>query len=115
MANAIGREAFKHPESATEAILKTQILEKRGKSDVVSVTAYSYTAVPQVDFVPVLGGDGKYHSVPVNWTEYIPISQITSMTVEATDMTEKQFHSCAVSDSSLSENTYFQGMLARVL
>jgi hypothetical protein len=115
MANAVGREAFKHPESATEAILKTQVLEKKGKADVVSVTAYSYTAIQRVDFIPVLGGDGKYHNVPVNWTEYIPVSQITTMSVEATDMSEKQFYNCAVSDSSLSENTYFQGMLARVL
>lgn len=113
MANAIGSARFAHPNSATEAILKTGLASKDGTADIVSVTAFSYEGIPRVDYVPVLGGDGRYHNVPVHWTEYLPIQQTTTMRVEATDMTDRTF--AITADGDLMGSTYFQGMLAKVL
>ena len=84
MANSFGYHNFAHEDSHTEAILKTHALEKDETSDTVEVTAYSYTTCERVDFVPVLGGDGRIHSVPVPWTEYIPVSKTSQARIFGT-------------------------------
>ena len=81
MANAIGYRRFVHESSDTPAILKTIGLGKIGGGDTVVVTAHSYNAVNRVDLIPVLGGDGMFHPVPVPWVEYIPLTKVTNMTV----------------------------------
>jgi hypothetical protein len=116
MANAIGYERFVHPESHTAAILKTSIVQKQDKQDLINVSAFSYTTVERIDYVPVRGGDGKYHNVPVPWIEYIPLNNNSLMTVEATDMTETEYIS-AVNDDSISVpiGTFFHGMVAKLI
>lgn len=106
MANRIGQRKFAHERSATQAILKAGLAKKKGGGDLVSITAYSYAAENRVDFVPVMGGDGRLHSVPVHWVEYIPIEKTTDMTV-----------SPAASDDAKKETTgtFFHGMVARAL
>ena len=81
LANAIGMRALSHPASATDAILKTAVLETRDGVDRVRVTAYSYRTEGHTDFIPVLGGDGRTHAVPVPWLEYIPVSSASDMAV----------------------------------
>lgn len=81
LANAIGQSAFAHPASRTDAILKTSVLESRDGIDRLRVTAYSYRTEGRTDFVPVFGGDGRMHSVPVHWDEYIPIQCTADMAV----------------------------------
>ena len=81
MANVVGYDKLIHPDSATEAILKTELLGKGERSDAVAVTAYSYETFPRIDFIPVKGGDGRYHQVPVHWVEYCPISQTTQVQI----------------------------------
>lgn len=98
MANALGYQNFVHNVSHTEAILKTNTLEKDGEADVVEVTAHSYTTCERVDFVPVLGGDRRIHNVPVPWTEYIPVSRTSQVRI-----------STATGDAS-AEQTRFHGM-----
>lgn len=116
MANAIGMGAFVHRDSATDAILKTAVVEKRGKTDVVAVTANSYATQPRIDFVPVMGGDGRLHPVPVPWTEYIPVSKTTDMEIEAVDMTATEFRNAKNDPSrSLPEGIFCHGMVARTI
>lgn len=81
MANAIGSKHFAHEDSDTPAILKTLALGKMGENDNVTVTAHSYNAINRVDLIPVLGGDGRFHPVPVPWVEYIPLTKVTNMSV----------------------------------
>jgi hypothetical protein len=81
MANVLGQCRFAHEGSATEAILKVNHASKRAGSDLVSVTALSYSAHDRVEYVPVRGGDGRIHAVPVYWTEYLPLTKTTQMSV----------------------------------
>ena len=81
LANAIGYEAFVHERSATEAILKTEMVSKKADTDRVRVHAYSFAAENRLDFVPTLGGDRRMHLVPVPWVEYIPVRRTSEMTV----------------------------------
>ena len=105
MANAIGYERFLSQNSATRAILKTKVLSKESEKDTVSVTANSYYTVDRVDFVPVLGGDGRMHPIPVHWLEYIPCSSTSTMQVQSSIKNEKVSFG----------DTYYHGMVARKL
>jgi len=107
VANKMGQNVFKHPDSATEAILKTSFLAKQGESDKVRITAYSFRGVDRVDYVPTLGGDGHIHQVPVPWIEYIPISRNSTIGLKQLDMTDKDFNNSA-------ENERFKEIFAKM-
>lgn len=81
MANALDYRSFVHEDSCTEAILKTQTLNTVNGNDVVAVTAYSYVGIDRIDYIPVKGGDGNYHNVPVPWIEYVPVSKTSHIVV----------------------------------
>ncbi len=91
LANRVGQNAFCHPDTATQTILKTEFLDKEGGSDKIRVTAYSYRAEDRLDFVTELGGDGNLHAVPVHWVEYIPIVQTGTAAMRELGLSEKDF------------------------
>lgn len=91
LANCIGRDVFKHRDSATEAILKTQFVHAQNDSDLVNVTAYSFEAIERCSYVQVFGGDGRYHDVPVYWYEYIPIQAKASMEMRELGLSDAEF------------------------
>ena len=62
-----------HPRTKTNAIIKSTFVNSTNGIDEICVCAYSYDIIPQIDFIPVYGGDGKWHSVPVPWDDYIPL------------------------------------------
>lgn len=69
-------------EAIYECICKTSLLEKQDGKELVSITAYGYTAHERVHYESVYGDDGNWHSVPVAWTEYIPIHTNKKMLIE---------------------------------
>ena len=79
--NKFGNEHFKHEDSATDAILKTKFKGHKNGCDLVDVYAFSYEAVPQVETVPVIAGNGQTYLVPVNYFEYIPLEKVTHISV----------------------------------
>lgn len=107
MANSLRHESFAHPDSATESILKTSLISSDAEGDTVAVTAFSYSAHSRLDLIPVFGGDGRMHAVPVPWTEYIPIYATSTMKVSV----EKDENKNA--DSG--EDTLFNGLFASIL
>ena len=82
VANHIGGQAFQHPSSVTENLLKTTASKSRDGSTTVTVTAHGYEGIPMVDILPVYGNDGYWHDVPVPWTEYLPVSKDSTIVVE---------------------------------
>lgn len=91
IANKFGVGFFAHPASRTQAILKTCLMGKDDDVDKLEITAYSYRTVHRVDVIPVFGGDGRMHAVPVPWIEYIPVSKKTEMSVKSLDMSDKDY------------------------
>lgn len=73
LANAVDAEYVVHPGTKTQAILKSEFVSSSDKIDKTCITAYSYDIEVRVDYVPVKGGDGYWHDVPVEWDEYIPL------------------------------------------
>ena len=44
-----------------------------------------------IDYIPVRGGDGRIHGVPVQWTEYIPIQGVRNIYVSHSGMSKKDY------------------------
>ena len=83
MANYMGEEKFKHPESVTENIVRAYSRTSGTSTNLVDVVCHGYAGIPQVDFITVPGGDGNLHAVPVEWIEYVPATQQTTLIVGA--------------------------------
>ncbi len=77
LANALDRSYVVHPDTKTRAILKPTFVKSADNVDEACITAFSYDIEPRVDLVPVMGGDGHIHNVPVNWDEYLPLEEET--------------------------------------
>lgn len=81
LANFHGEAAFRHSASITRNILKTELKSQDGPEQVVAVTAHGFRGEQRVDHVRKFGGDGRWHDVPVEWTEYLPVSRTSDMRV----------------------------------
>ncbi|MDD4204009.1 MAG: hypothetical protein PHF62_02675 [Acholeplasmataceae bacterium] len=79
--NMMNETQFKHPLSKTRNILKTSTVKSGNHCDTVKVTAYGYDAIQRTDYISKMGGDGRMHMVPVNWVEYISVSQDTNVDI----------------------------------
>lgn len=118
MANSIGYRNFEHADSKTQCILKADHLYSTNTTDCVQISAYSYTSLPRIDIVPVLGRDGRMHGVPVPWEEFLPVKNVSKMAIKRVSMTVGQFESKKPSlDSGLfnSPNAYYHGLFAKIL
>ena len=91
LANRLGYAPFAHIDSKTDCILKARPLQKNGLSDRVAVTAYSFDTAERVDLVPMYGGDGRMHEVPVYWTEYLPVYNTAEMALKEVGGTREAF------------------------
>jgi hypothetical protein len=110
MANRVGGKLI--PEDcATEVIYKTHHISSKDGADRVGVLAWGYTATPRLDFVPVLGGDGKIHGVPVNWIEYDYVEKASELIVCAADYSEREYRLCGES----ADKVFFHRMTAEIV
>ncbi len=90
IANFYGEEKFRHPKCATDCILKTEARSLGASESAIRVTAHGYSGTPRIDYVPVLGGDGRTHNVPVKWIEYDPVSRTREISIqERTDRSDE--------------------------
>lgn len=90
-ANYHGEEEFRHPACITRSILKTSVVRDSDGSGRVAVTAHGFRGEKRTDYVEVYGGDGRYHSVPVEWTEYLPVSRTREMSVSESATPSEDF------------------------
>lgn len=89
IANFYGIEAFRHPGCVTDCILKTREETDKGGSRRIAVTAHGFSGTNRIEYVPVFGGDGRTHGVPVPWVEYEPVSKTSSIVIEESDNSQK--------------------------
>lgn len=92
LSNSFDPSIFKHPESATPVILKSNFQGKCGTADITTIKAFSFRTEERIDYVSVYGGDGRYHNVPVPWTEYIPVDYETPMVVKGYEGSQEEFN-----------------------
>lgn len=73
LANFWGEGRFKHPQCVTQNILKTSERPLSGGGSVINVQAHGYRKERRMYYGKVWGGDGRLHTVPVEWYEYLPV------------------------------------------
>jgi hypothetical protein len=77
---------FRHPQSHTDDILKTQLIEGGPSGDEIRVASFGYNTIKRTDIVNVrCSGNGQTYSVSVDWTEYIPVEKTSTYVVAAQD------------------------------
>ena len=77
IANSYGYKHFAHPDSIKPSILKTTVPKTDSDEYSIDVIAHGFSGKGRVDYVSKMGGDGRVHDVPVNWTEYTPVRRFT--------------------------------------
>lgn len=85
LANNFDANLIQNEEAITENIIKTKFLKKDGDLDRVELTAHAFKGIHRIEYVSVMGGDGNFHNVPVEWIEYIPVRQISTMEMNTFD------------------------------
>ena len=89
VANYYGDRRLGSPESLTRNIFKTEVLRRHDGVSEVEVCAHGFGGVEHVEYKTALGRDGKYHKVPVHWTEYVPVTQETILLVGEENLPRK--------------------------
>lgn len=77
--NFIGTKRFAHPQSITQDILSVKLLRQQQKTLHAKVSALGFKGVEHVEYVSKYGRDGRWHNVPVEWVEYIPVTKTTDI------------------------------------
>ena len=90
LANKVSAEYVVHPSTKTHAILKSSFVNSKNDIDEICVSAYSYDIISRVDFIPVHGGDGRWHNVPVHWDDYIPLEATNNFFVATSDLAKNK-------------------------
>lgn len=88
LANAVDHSYVVHPATKTQAILKSAFVSSGDKIDETCITAYSYDIEKRVDMVSMLGGDGKIHSVPVEWDDYLPLEMENTFYISTNEVAQ---------------------------
>ncbi len=90
LANAVDYKYVVHPNTKTQAILKSAFVSSKDNIDETCITAYSYDIQKRVDIVSVRGGDGRYHNVPVEWDEYLPLEAHNNFYITTSEIAENK-------------------------
>ena len=92
IANSYNQNLLKHPQSITGNIYKAERIETVGNTDRIKVFAHSFRGERRVTYCTKLGGDGKFHTIPVYWIQYYPVCNETEMLLTKADISRQEFN-----------------------
>ena len=81
LVNALDEACFRPKGADTRCILKVTLAAQTGEDALLTVVAHAFHGHAHKDVVSVLGGDGRWHDVPVPWVEYRPVSRTVTLPV----------------------------------
>lgn len=109
IANRYGEDEFCNEECETESILKAEHIRDINKRESkICITAYGYSSEPNYDYVSVYGGDGRFHSVKVDWDEYQKVSNSRNIIIK--ELTDNEIPS-KLSDA---DGTIYRNILSKL-
>ena len=91
MANSLDVGSFAPTAPDTRTIIKASLINKDNKSDKIRLHNYSYTTLNRVDYIQRLGRDGRMHTVPVPWVEYVPVYNEAILSMKNLGIEENKF------------------------
>ncbi len=105
IANSMNQDLFmpKNCDPSLPVMIKSVSAKKKGEVDHIKVHTYSYKTTPKIDYVPVLGGDGITHDVPVHWIQYDRFDGDNSFDLAYTGASRKDFNEKVHDNKKLSE------------
>ena len=118
LANRFDISKLRHPETVTDTILKCNLENKDDDTDYIKVTAYSYKTVKHVEPVTKMGGDGRIHTIPVTWYEYIPLEKENKMAMSKVNTTRSKFNNSNELINTLASNkqlVFERGLISYIL
>ena len=80
VANNLDLNKISPSNSVTNNIIKTTLVGSHDNVDRLNIRVWGYKTIEREDYISKYGGDGNWHAVPVNWTEYIRV--IKNSTIE---------------------------------
>lgn len=92
MANSFNPNLLRPNNANTPSILKTKFVRKNGCNDTVNVTAHAFRACKKVTYFNKMGMDGRMHTIPVYWIDYVPVQRETLMAVEPKQSSRYEFN-----------------------
>ena len=78
------REELLPCDADTEGVYKTELLESENGVERIRVSVLAYRKEARRSYENVYGGDGRMHSVPIDWYEYIPTKSSAIIKLEPT-------------------------------
>ncbi len=111
--NHMDPDLFKSKDANIEDQLLKATYEKTVRqSDIYSVISLSYLETPEVDYIPVYGGDGRYHDVPVHYFTYTPERKVTRVCIRNFEGTKKEFSDiCDLKLYSDEESVFYKSVV----
>lgn len=111
LANFLDKVNFipKDADPSLPVILKSKKTRRMEGLDNVTIHSGSFQTFERVTLVPVHGGDGRLHSVPVHWIEYDRVYQDFGINVAHVDGSKKQFD---LNSSSFKNYKFQRGYIA---
>ena len=93
LVNAMSPHLFMpdHADTSLPLLLKEIRSRKVGESDQVRIRSRSYHTEDRCDYIPVFGGDGAWHDVPVPWIEYTEVQYEANVAVASSQKTLPQW------------------------
>jgi hypothetical protein len=88
LANRVNKSYTTHPDSKTQAILKSTFLKSENLVDNILITAYSYNIIQRTEYVSVYGGDKRWHEVAVKWDDYIPLESTNNFYIATQELSK---------------------------
>lgn len=107
VANHFDNQYLAHPSSSTQVILKART-DIGPDTTVAHITAHSFEAIPQVDYVPTPCMNGRIYPVPVPWVLYVPVEQQTDVEMRSLNVSREEFF--ATNDDAM----FVAGIAARI-
>lgn len=113
IANYHGEEQFRHPDCITRSLLKTQVAQSEEGESTIAVTAHGYRGEERVCYETVFGQDGRYHEVPIHWTEYLPVERTSNLCLCERETPTDRFRRLAASSAASAYRRSLLSFLAK--
>lgn len=91
LVNSMNPSKFMPEEASTAQILKVKYAKTIKNADFFEVNSLAFKTINRVEYVTLMGGDGRLHNVPVYWVEYIPVNKKSIVSIMGFNGGESDF------------------------
>ncbi|ATZ19055.1 hypothetical protein ESOMN_v1c06730 [Williamsoniiplasma somnilux] len=87
--NKFNPDLLNHPDSITENILKSELVNSEKDFEIHKVTSIGFEGINQIDYIPRTARNGSVHMVPVPWVEYLPVEKTSNVYLKKSEKIQR--------------------------